>query len=138
MQGLGQGFHVGLVTPGVLLHSRKCNHPSALERGEVVSTYVRSELSASRIVGTTYIPAVCDYVHCSPVGLVPKGRDSGKWRMIVMDLSYPDSVNDGIQPDCMLFTCSILTSIDDALQFINTLGWHPLLTKSKFEECLSF
>ena len=36
-------------------------------------------------------------IYCSPIGLVPKGRGTGQWRMIV-DLSYPydRSVNDRI------------------------------------------
>ena len=42
-------------------------------------------------------------IHCSPIGLVPKGA-TGKWRLIV-DLSSPHdrSVNDGIDPAlCLL------------------------------------
>ena len=31
-------------------------------------------------------------IHCSPVGLVPKGRGTGRWRMII-DLSSPALIN---------------------------------------------
>ena len=71
--------------------------------------------------------AMTDVVHCSPTGLVPKGRESGQWRMIV-DLSYPSgrSVNDGIAPPL----CSLkYASVDDALRFITRLGRNTLLLK---------
>ena len=66
-------------------------------------------------------------IHCSPIGLVPKGRDTGRWRVIV-DLSYPAgrSVNDGINTDM----CSLkYASMDDALHFIDQLGPGTCLIK---------
>ena len=62
----------------------------------MIAEYLRSELVAGRMF-SPIPPSLANGVHCSPVGLVPKGRDSGRWQMIV-DLSYPEgqSVNDGI------------------------------------------
>ena len=51
-------------------------------------------------------------VHVSPIGLIPKGGQPGKFRLIV-DLSSPHgaSVNDGIDPDL----CSLsYFSVDEA------------------------
>lgn len=66
-------------------------------------------------------------VHCNPVGLVPKGRNVGRWRMIV-DLSSPRerSVNDGIQKHFCPLKCA---SVDDAIQFILAIGPNTLLLK---------
>jgi len=66
-------------------------------------------------------------VHCSPIGLVPKGRNSDRWRMIV-DLSHPAnrSVNDGI---CKQLCTLTYPSIADAVQFIRLLGPGTLLLK---------
>lgn len=66
-------------------------------------------------------------VHCSPVGLVPKGRNMGRWRMIV-DLYSPRgrSVNDGIQKHL----CTLkYASVDDAVRFILAIGPNTLLLK---------
>ena len=66
-------------------------------------------------------------VHCSPIRLVPKGRNSDRWRMIV-DLSHPAnrSVNDGI---CKQLCTLTYPSIADAVQFIRLLGPGTLLLK---------
>ena len=71
--------------------------------------------------------SVVSQVHCSPIGLVPKGRNTGRWRMIV-DLSYllASSVNNGINPD----QCSLqYSSMDDAIHFVVGLGPGTLLLK---------
>ena len=67
-------------------------------------------------------------IHCNPIGLVPKGRGTGQWRMIV-DLSYPydRSVNDVIAASLSSMRYS---SLDDAIQFITRLDPGTLLTKS--------
>ncbi len=69
------------------------------------------------------------YVHCSPIWLVPKGRDTGKWQMIV-DLSYQplQSVKNSINASLKY------ASMDDTLQGLarGTL----LLKVDLHEECL--
>ena len=72
-------------------------------------------------------PQLHPSLHTSPIGLVPKGRDSGQFRMIV-DLSAPDGhcTNDGISTDL----CSLqYASIDNALHYIVSLGRHTQLAK---------
>ena len=66
-------------------------------------------------------------VHCSPFGLVPKGRDPGKWRMIV-NLSHPEgqSVNDAITSKQSSLRYA---SLDDAVHFVTRLGCGTMLIK---------
>ena len=108
------------------LRSLVRNHPSSLANRQVVTDYVVQEAAAGRIVGPLIGP-LREAVHCSPIGLVPKGRGTGQWRMIV-DLSHPSgrSVNDGISP----LLCSLqYSSLDDALSFVKQLGQGTVLIK---------
>ena len=66
-------------------------------------------------------------VHTSPIGLVPKGYQVNKWRMIV-DLSSPagSSINDGISDDL----CSMLySSVDNTIHIIRELDRGTQLVK---------
>lgn len=68
-----------------------------------------------------------DDIHCGPIELVPKGRDTWLWRMID-DLSHPERrcVNDGVAPP----QCSLqFLSVEDALRFIMTLSHGTCLIK---------
>ena len=128
LHGLVQGFHVGynVMSSGARLRSGCRNHPSSLANAQVVRDYIGEEILAGRMVGPLCL-APHRSIHCSPIGLVPKGRGSGQWRMIV-DLSYPEghSVNDGILPSL----CTVdYSSVDRALQFITRLGRDTLLLK---------
>ena len=120
------GFRIGVSASPQALGVIPRNHPSSTQCPDAVSRYITSECAAGRMVGP--LPtSVSGHVHFSPIGLVPKGRDSGRWRMIV-DLSYPSSlsVNDGISRD----PCSLrYASMDDALCFVNSLGRGSLLIK---------
>ena len=66
-------------------------------------------------------------VHTSPIGLVPKGHQTNRWRMIV-DLSFPagNSINDGI-PEGL--SSVQYASVDDAVNIIQQLGRDTLLAK---------
>ena len=80
---------------------------------------MRVEVQAARLVGPLPL-TTAKHVYVGPIGLVPKGHNTGRWRMIV-NLSYPDpnSVNHGIPEDW----CSLCyASVDDALQLICSLG----------------
>ena len=84
-----------------------------------MSEHVRAEVQVACLVGLLPL-AIVKYVHVSPIGLVPKGHSTGRWRMI-MDLSSPNpkSVNHGIPED----RCSLCyASMDDALRLIRSLG----------------
>ena len=92
----------------------------------VILTYISQEVSAGQMVGPLMVQ-LRQHVHCSPIGLVPKGHNTGKWCMIV-DLSHPGgrSVNDKIpKPFCSLR----YPSIADATQFMRMLGPGTLLLK---------
>ena len=75
---------------------------SALEHPEVIRDYLRKECSLGRMLGPF---GASDLQHLPPchinrLGIIPKGHNTGKWRLIT-DLSYPPrgSVNEGIYPD---------------------------------------
>ena len=122
LQGLSHGFHIGFSCTSTRLHSAVRNHPSAMTN-QVIANFISEETAAGRMVGP--LPALVAW--CSPVGLVPKGRGTGRWQMIV-DLSYPQgrSVNDGINKHW----CSLrYPSVDEAFQFILALGRNTLLIK---------
>ena len=119
LHGLSYGFHVGFSYQAHHLKCRGRNHPSSIANAPIVSDHIRSECLAGRLVGPLPLVAVST-IHTSPIGLVPKGYNTGKWRMIV-DLSSPDrrSVNHGIREEW----CSLrYASMDDALQLIRCLG----------------
>eukprot|EP00731_Ephydatia_muelleri_P011790 Em0006g684a len=101
--GLAEGFRVG-----------------------VVSSYINTELSANRLLGP--LPShIARYTHRSRIGVVPKGHNTGKWRLIT-DLSFPPgfSVNDGISSAL----CSLsYISVDTAAAVITSLGQGTLLAK---------
>ena len=126
LHGLASGFHIGYSARRVTLLSSLRNHQSSLANPQVISDYIGEEVALGRMVGP--LPsAMRSVLHCSPTGLVPKGRESGQWRMIV-DLSFPcgGSVNDGIPRE----PCSLrYASVDEALQFITKLGCNTLLLK---------
>ena len=126
LSGLSLGFRIGVSASPQALGVIPRNHPSSTQCPDAVSQYITSECAAEQMVGP--LPTlVSGHMHFSPIGLVPKGRDSGRWCMIV-DLSYPSSwsVNDGISRD----PCSLrYASMDDALGFVNRLGRGSLLIK---------
>ncbi len=65
------------------------------------------------------------------IGVVPKGHNTGKWRLIT-DLSFPSglSVNDGIDPQL----CSLsYTTVDDIASRITSLGQATLMAKIDVE-----
>ena len=119
LRGIASGFRIGYTGPSHKLISRSSNHPSALANPAAVDSHITAELMAGRLIGPLPRAAV-RHIHVSPIGLVPKGHASGKWRTIV-DLSAPlsFSVNDGIQEDL----CSLrYAALDDALRLISWLG----------------
>ena len=97
LSGLESGFRVGFNYHHELLPA-KHNMPSALEHSEVVEHYLGEERAAGRILGLLDKNR-SPRLQVNRFGVIPKGRASGKWRLI-RDLSFPDggSVNDGISP----------------------------------------
>ena len=93
--GLPAGFRIGFNYQGPTLRSTKKNHPSASANKGVVRDYNSSGLAAGRLIGPLPL-TLLPLTHSSPIGLVPKSHQTGKWRTIV-DLSFPmnHSINDG-------------------------------------------
>ena len=115
-----------LITRDKNLKYRGRNHPSACTNPAIVDEHVATELKEGCLLGPL-TPQVSQLVHTSPLGLVPKSRQPGKFRLIV-DLSSPEhcSVNDGISEDL----CSIkYASVHDAVAIIQSLGRNTELAK---------
>ena len=125
-EGLTRGFRIGYHKSRDCLHSRGQNHPSAQANPHIVDGKVCEELAADRLLGPLP-PHLAALVHTSPLGLVPKARQTNKWRMIC-DLSSPinRSVNDGISPDL----CSLqYARVDEAVLIVRSLGQDTQLIK---------
>ena len=84
------------------------------------------KLEHSRIAGP-FPPSQCQGVHISRFGVIPKGHQPNKWRLIV-DLSHPSScsVNDSIPKS--LCSLKYITK-DDAIHRILKYGPNTLLSK---------
>ena len=93
--GLQTGFRIDFNYPSPL-RSATANMPSAAHHPQVMNDYMAKELSLGRFLGPfSSFPAG----QVSRVWVIPKGHNTGKWRLIT-DLLFPEgaSVNDGIDP----------------------------------------
>ena len=94
------------------------------DHSEVMDKYLHTEISQYGVVGPFPMDSLPGS-HISRFGVILKGHQTNKWRLIV-DLSHPHgfSVNDGIPK----FLCSMkFISIDDAINKILKLGPGTLL-----------
>ena len=126
LRGIREGFRVGFNRSQPLSPAKR-NMPSALQHPEVVEAYLGEERDAGRILGP-FQPGEISDLHINRLGVVPKGRASGKWRLIT-DLSFPEgaSVNEGIDPDL----CSLsYTSVEKVAGAARKLGVGALLAKA--------
>jgi hypothetical protein len=101
--------------------------PSAYDHPDVVERYLGEETRAGHILGPFH-PGAIPGLHISRVGVIPKGRSTGKWRVIT-DLSFPGgaSVNDGIDPArCTLH----YTSVEAVARVAHKAGRGALLAKA--------
>ena len=96
--GMRAGFRIGTVP--VSRASQSCppsrrNHRSVHEHPEEVTRYIQAEILAGRLQP----PPPDAITHTSPIGIIPKSRQPGKWRLIT-NLSSPrgNSVNNTIDP----------------------------------------
>ena len=124
--GLANGFRIGFDRNSSQLRSTPRNHPSAAANPQIVSDYIEAEVAAGRLVGP--LPeSMGALVKTSPIGLIPKPHQPGKWRMIV-DLSFPfnHSVNTGISEELSSITYA---RVDDAVAQILQLGPGTMLVK---------
>ena len=126
MSGLTQGFRIGFSRPYHTLTSTRKSLGSAIQHPKVIEEYLASEVSQNRVAGP-FVKATIPDIHISRFGVIPKGHQPNKWRLII-DLSHPagHSVNDGIAKH--LCSLSYIT-VDTAISHIITLGPGTLLAK---------
>ena len=126
LTGMQCGFHVGARRSSVMSSSAQGNLPSVRQHPQLVAEHLATEREAGRLLGPlpSHLAELCQV---SPIGLIPKPHQPGKWRLIV-DLSSPHgaSVNDAISVDyCHMRYASVL----DAAAIIRQLGKGTVLAK---------
>ena len=126
MLGISQGFRIGFAGSHNSLKSARTNLGGALQHPKVVEEYLATEFSQHRIA-SPFNKAAVPKAHISRFGVIPKGHQPDKWRLIV-DLSHPTelSVNNGIPKH--LCSLSYIT-IDTAIRQILSFGPGTLLAK---------
>ena len=125
LNGIASGFHIG-ANRIIRLRSNTTNMPSVRQHPQLVEAHIKAESAAGRLLGPLP-PHLSGLVQTSPIGLIPKPHQPGKWRLIV-DLSSPtgSSVNDPIAPD----RCHMrYSSVWEAAQIIQQLGVGTQLAK---------
>ena len=129
-QGLHWGFRVGFQYNSPLKPAQ-ANMESANQHPEVISEYLHKECSLGRMLGPFPEPLQLPRLHVNRFGVIPKGHNTGKFRLIT-DLSFPpgQSVNDGIDPSL----CSLVyTTVDEVAAQAAALGRGALLAKVDIE-----
>ena len=123
---ISKGFHIGVRRPCALTASRQGNLPSVREHNWLVAQHITAEWSAGRLLGPVP-PQLAIHCHVSPIGIIPKPHQPGKWRLFV-DLSSPrgGSVNDGISVEVSHMRHA---SVLDAAALIRYLGRGTVLAK---------
>ena len=132
VNGLRHGFRIGF-NHSSLLRSAATNMESARQHPEIISDYLAKEQSLGRMLGlfTEEMLPNLPSLHINRFGVIPKGHNTGKWRLIT-DLSYPhgQSVNDGIDPSL----CSLMyATVDEVAEIVVKLGRGALLSKVDIE-----
>ena len=126
LTGIQAGFHIGADRASLSLRRGPDNMPSVREHPHIVEAHIAAEVGAGRLLGPLPGP-LAGLCHSSPIGLIPKPHQPGKWRLIV-DLSSPHghSVNDAIEADlCHMHYSSVL----EAAELVRQLGPGTLLAK---------
>ena len=104
---------------------------SARQHPEVLTQYLHKGCSLGRILGPFPTTASLPPLHFNRMGVVPKGHNTGKWRLIT-DLSFTQgqSVNDGI--DATLCSMAYIT-VDNVATLVARLARGSLLAKVDIE-----
>ena len=86
-EGIAHGFRIGFQCSSPL-RSATTNMDSARQHPIVISEYLQKELSLGRMLGPFSDTESLPPLHVNRFGVIPKGHNSGKWRLIT-DLSFP-------------------------------------------------
>ena len=127
LKGISHGFHIGFNYGRYTCRPASSNMGSASKNAEVVQAYLDKEVALGWIVGPINPSSAPCSTQVSPIGVIPKSNQLGKWRLIV-DLSSPEgqSVNGGIEPEL----CSLhYLRLDEVVQQISKAGHGALLAK---------
>ena len=126
LTGIAHGFRIGFIPSSTSLNPAAQNLEGASSHPQVVEEYLREEVSLGRVIGPLP-PLLQTSFHISRFGVIPKGHQPNKWRLIV-DLSFPKghSINDGIPKHLCLLK---YISIDNAIQKILSQGRGAMLAK---------
>lgn len=122
-RGITWGFRIGYSRCAPSPHAASDNLRSALANPQVVDNYIDEEVRAGKLL----VASPTAHTHRSPIGIIPKPHQAGRYRLIV-DLSSParQSVNDGIDEDL----CSVqYANVDDAIRILSHLGEGALMAK---------
>ena len=126
LNGIRNGFHIGF-DRSKGCQSARSNMRSALDNAAVVTQYLKEEVGLGCVIGPISPGQVPASTQLSPIGVIPKSSQPGKWRLIV-DLSSPHgrSVNDAIEPEL----CSLeYLRLDEVVGLIATSGRWTQLAK---------
>ena len=85
--GITEGFRIGYNYKSRGLKSAHQNLDCAIQHKEVVSEYLKAEITNKRVSGPFKKTILRDF-HVSQFGVIPKSHQANKWRLIV-DLSHP-------------------------------------------------
>ena len=85
--GITGVFHIGANRSVLSLQKGPGNMPSTRQLPHLVREHIHEEMAAGHVLGPlpAHLSSLC---HSSPIGLIPKPHQPGKWRLIV-DLSSP-------------------------------------------------
>ena len=125
LQGITNGYHIG-ADRATQFRPNLSNMPSVQQQPQLVEAHLRTEVEAGCLLSSLPLD-LASLVQTSPIGLIPKPCQPGRWRLIV-DLSSPvgNSVNDAISPDvCHMQYASVL----DAAWIIRQMGAGTQLAK---------
>lgn len=84
LNGIANGFHIG-ADRAVRLTPGQGNMLSVQQQPQLVASQIRAETAAGGVLGPLP-PHLASITQTSPIGLIPKPHQPGKWRLIV-DLS---------------------------------------------------
>ena len=123
-RGIEHGFRIG-VHRTHKLRASSSHLPSAAAHADLISRRIAEEVAAGTLTAAPS-PPVQD-VHTSPIGIIPKPHQPGKFRLVV-DLSAPHgaSINDAISPELSSLT---YPRVDQAAALISEHGRGALIAK---------
>ena len=125
--GFQSGFRIHSTIDTDLQKGLYENHKSVNDNVSFVQTKLDKEKSHGRIAGPYQNPPLSNMVF-SPLGLVPKKKNPGEFRLI-HDSSFPkeNSVNSNIAPE---FSAVSFEMLDDCIRIMLELGQGGLVAKA--------